>query len=553
MPLPLISVTRWPTNHRYYPQMQQCLFLALLWLCLSACQQSGLDRPNDVLVVAQVAEPVSLDPHVATSLNDFRIIINLYEGLVKFRDRTLEPAPALAHSWEVSADGHLYTFHLKRHVRFHDGTAFDAAAVKFNFERMLNDDHPYHDTGLFPLAFFFAVVKEIRVLDSHTVAFALQQPFAPFLANLAYPTGLIVSPAAIKQYRKGFGRHPVGTGPFRFVEWSPKHRVLLQRNADYHTEPPLLQTVVFRPLTDPMTRVAELMADGVDMVTELSPTQVALLRNDPEFTVHEQAGPHLWFLILNTRAGPVRDRRLRRAVNYAIDRDALVRRVLQDTAVVAAGPVPAAFAWAYDKTLQPYPYDPEQARSLLAQAGYPDGFSVTFLVPQGGSGMLAPVQIAAAIQGDLARVGIRARIETYEWNSYLAKVNAGLAGQGDMAEMAWMTNDPDTLPYLALRSEAAPDQGGFNSGYYANATVDRLVERARTTADQGERAAFYRELQRLVQREVPWVVIASWKQHVVVNNRVRGFRLQPSFFLDLADTYQIPLDGSSVVLMQENR
>jgi len=526
--------------------MQQYLTLILLGLLLAACQPSNVDRPADVLIVAQVAEPRSLDPHVATSLNDFRIIINLYEGLVTFRDGTLEPAPALARSWEISADGRVYTFHLERDVRFHDGTAFDAEAVKFNFERMLHDEHPYHDTGPFPLAFFFSVVEEVRVLDRHTVVFELREPFAPLLANLAYPTGLIVSPAAVRQHGGNFGRHPVGTGPFRFVEWSPKRRILLQRNAEYHAASPPLQTVVFRPLTDPMTRVAELMAGGVDMVTELSPTQVALLRDDPDFSVHEQAGPHLWFLILNTREGPFRDRRLRLAVNHAIDKRALVQRVLQDTAVVATGPVPAAFAWAYDDSLQAYPHDPERARALLEQAGYPAGLSLTFLVPQGGSGMLAPVQMATAIQGDLAKVGIQARIESYEWNSYLAKVNAGLAGQGDMAQMAWMTNDPDTLPYLALRGAAVPEQGGFNSGYYANPKVDRLIEQARTTVDRDERAALYRELQRIIQRDVPWVVIASWKQHVVVDDRVRGFRLQPSFFLDLANTYQVRPDAAAV-------
>ena len=161
---------------------------------------------------------------------------------------------------------------------------------------------------------------------------------------------------------------------------------------------------------------------------------------------------------------------------------------------------------------------------------------MSFLVPRGGSGMLAPVQMASAIQGDLAQVGIRARIETYEWNAFLARVNEGLAGKADMAEMAWMTNDPDTLPYLALRSGAMPESGGFNSGYYSNPDADRLIEQARRSTDRTERARLYRELARLVQADAPWLFVASWRQNAVTRERVRGFALEPSFFLDLART-----------------
>ena len=152
--------------------------------------------------------------------------------------------------------------------------------------------------------------------------------------------------------------------------------------------------------------------------------------------------------------------------------------------------------------------------------------------------MLAPVQMATAIQGDLVRVGMDVEIETYEWNSYLAKVNRGLEGQADMAEMAWMTNDPDTLPYLALRSEALPEQGGFNSGYKENARVDTLIEQARTSTERKQRADLYRQLQRLVHEEAPWVFVASWRQNAVTSRRLRGFTLQHSFFLLLYDSYK---------------
>jgi peptide/nickel transport system substrate-binding protein len=499
----------------------------------------GDPRPDDVIVIGQGAEPKSLDPQVATSLNDFRILVNIYEGLVRFRDGTLEPEPALARAWRISEDGRRYTFVLRQGVRFHDGTIFDADAVKFNFERMLDEDHPFHGTGPFPLSFFFDKVEGIQVIDRQTVVFELAEPFAPLLANLAYPTGLIVSPAAVRRHGAAYGRAPSGTGPFRFLAWEPRRQVRLERNPHYWGAPARPRLLVFRPITDAMTRVAELMAGGLDIVTELSPDNLGLLREDPRFRVQEQTGPHLWFLILNTRAAPFRDRRVRQALNYAIDKPALVEHVLQGTATVASGPVPKAFAWAYNEGVQPYPYDPDRARSLLKQAGYGDGVKVRLLVPTSGSGMLAPVQMATAIQGDLAEVGVELVIETYEWNTFLAKVNRGLGEGGDMAEMAWMTNDPDTLPYLALRSAATPELGGFNSGYYHNSRVDILIEQARKATDRGERARLYRRLQRIVHEDAPWVFVASWRQSAVSARPLEGFSLQPSFFLLLRDAHKV--------------
>jgi peptide/nickel transport system substrate-binding protein len=515
-----------------------CALLLGALIVAAACTPAEDRRPQDVLVIGQTAEPKSLDPHVATSLNDFRILVNLYEGLVRFRPGTLEPEPALAKSWEISEDGRHYRFRLREGVRFHDGTRLDAESVAFSFRRMLDEDHPFHHTGPFPLAFFFDKIEEVEVVDPRTLDFRLSEPFAPLLANLAYPTGLLVSPTAVRRHGRDYGRHPSGTGPFRFAGWDPRRRVVLERNPDYWGRPPRPAVLVFRPLTDPMTRVAELMAGGIDLVTELSPDNVALLRGHEGFHVHEQTGPHLWFLILNTREGPFRDRRVRQAVNFAVDKEALVDHVLQGTATVAAGPVPAAFGWAHDPGLRPYPHDPARARSLLGEAGYGGGLALKLLAPTSGSGMLAPVPMAAAIQGDLAEVGVRLRIETYEWNTFLAKVNRGLSGQADMAEMAWMTNDPDTLPYLALRRGAFPDRGGFNSGYYENPRVDALIERARATTDRGERARLYRALQRLVHEDAPWLFVASWRQNAVTRRDLDGFALQPSFFLLLRDAHK---------------
>lgn len=513
-----------------------------LIVSFSACQRVQ-PIPNNILVVGQLAEPKSLDPQAATALNDFRIAANIYDGLVRFRSGTLEIEPSLAESWSIEEGGLTYRFHLRSGVRFHDGTPFDAEAVRFHFERLLDEHHPFHDTGPFPLAFFFSCIERIETPDAHTVIFHLDEPFAPLLSNLASPSGLLVSPAAVKKYGQAFGRNPVGTGPFVFDGWDSNRLVRLRRNPDYWNGPPKLNTVIFRPLTDENARLTELLAGGCDLVVEVPPDIVTFFRQDPRFRVLEAVGPHLWFLILNTKEGPFRDPRMRRAVNLAINRTAMARDLLQDTAAVPTGAIPDAFSWARDPDLEPYSYDPEHAKELIREAGY-EGATITLYATEGGSGMLAPKEMAAAIQADLARVGLDVRIETFEWNTFLDRVNSGLAGKADMAEMAWMVNDPDTLPFLALRTGAWPDKGGFNSGYYSNPEVDSLLEQARRSPDRAARGDLYRRIQRIVHHDAPWVFVASWKQNAVTSDRVHGLQLQPSFLLLLKDAWKTgPVPG----------
>lgn len=512
-------------------KLYSSVFLSLTLLFAAFGLQA--QTPSNVLVVGQIAEPKSMDPATVTAVNDFRILMNVYDGLVRYKDGTLEVEPSLAESWTISDGGKTYTFKLRSGVKFHDGSDFNAAAVKFNFDRMLDENHPHHDTGPFPLSFFFSAIEDVAAVDSSTVRFKLNAPYAPFLSNLAYPTGLIVSPDGVKKHGKDFGRSPAGTGPFKFAEWKSNSKVVVTRNDAYWGGAPALEAIVFRPITDGNTRVAEMLSGGIDLMVEIPPDSVSQFAGNG-YALHEQAGPHVWFLILNAKEGPFADKRVRQAVNYAIDKKSLVENVLQGTAAVAAGPTPPAFAWAYNDSLQPYPHDPDKARSLIKDAGH-DGAELTFYVTEGGSGMLDPVPMGAAIQADLAKVGLKVKIETYEWNTFLGKVNPGLEGKADMAEMAWMTNDPDTLPYLALRTGAWPDKQGFNSGYYSNPEVDKLLEAARESTNQAERARLYKEMQVIVQDDAPWAFIANWKQNAATSDRVSNFKLQPSFFLLLKD------------------
>lgn len=502
---------------------------AMVWV-----RPTETEPPPQTLVVSLATEPRSLDPHTTTASSDTKVSANLYQGLMEFAPGTLEPRPALAQSYEISEDGLSYVFELKPGVRFHDGTPLTAAVVQWNFSRMLDPQHPYHDTGPFPLAFFFEHVTQVEALDKRRVRFRLKQPYAPFLANLAYPAGYLVSPTAVERWGADYERHPAGTGPFQFEAWLPGHRISLLRYPHYHAAPARSRRVVFLFHADSMTRIAQLRSGSVDLITEVPADHVAWFERTPQYRVLEAAGPHLWFVILNTRTPPFDDARVRRAVNYAVNKRAIVRDVLQGTAHVAAGPVAAAFGAAAGD-VKPYPYDPARARALLAEAR-PSTRKLLMLAPQTGAGMLAPMEMATAIQADLAAVGFEVEIRSFEWNTYLQQVNSGLR-DAHLAEMAWMTNDPDTLPYLALRSTAAPPEG-FNSGWYRNPKVDAMLEVARTQTNPRRREELYAELQRLVHDDAPWLFVASASQTLIGHARLQNLQLQPSFLLDLSGAHK---------------
>lgn len=493
----------------------------------SSASSSAEERP---LVVAQVAEPASLDPHAVTAVNDFRINVNIYDGLVRYDADSLNVEPALATDWTISDDGLVYNFTLREGVTFHDGSEFNAEAVVFNFERMLNEDHPFHNTGPFPLAGqFYGNLETVEAVGDYEVEMTLSSPFAPFMSNLAYPAGLIISPAAVEAHGVDVGRNPSGTGAFSFVEWRSNESVTLESNANYWDGAPTISGVVFRPIIEASTRVNELRAGGVDMIVEVTPDEVAGLRADSNFTVHQQAGPHVWFLILNALEAPFDDVRVRQAANHAINRVSLVDDVLQGSATVANSPTPPAFGSAHNSDIAGYAYDPERAKELLAEAGYPNGVDVTFYVTEGGSGMLDPVPMGEAIQADLRAVGINAEIQTFEFNSFLGEVNPGMEGKANIAQMAWMTDEPSTLPFLTLRTGAWPEEGGFNSGYYSNPAVDELLEAAQVETDPAKRDQLYRDMQEIVVEDAPWVFVANAKQSVASVSAVSGFQLHPSF------------------------
>ncbi|MCS7240683.1 MAG: ABC transporter substrate-binding protein, partial [Candidatus Bipolaricaulota bacterium] len=445
----------------------------LLLVCLVFPLLASVALGKQVLRIALEAEPTSLDPHQITDYNSIRAAMPMFETLPQFAPGTTEIVPGLAQSWEVSEDGLVYTFYLRKGVNFHDGTPLTAEAVKFNVDRQIDPNHPYHSTGVFAYAeFTFGMVDSVTVLDDFVVQFKLKHPFAPFLRNMAMASAAIISPEAIKRYQADIAINPVGTGPFKFKEWTPGVRIVLERNDNYWGERALLDELVFRPIVNPQSRLAALEAGEVDFIVNPPPEDVARLRENPNLQVVTELGQHTWWIALNCQRPPFNNVLVRQAVHHAIDKNAIVEGILRNTGIVATNPLPPN-VWSYTEEVKVYEYNPTLAKQLLAQAGYPNGFTVDFWVPESGSGMQQPIEMATAIQAYLAQVGITARIQTWEWGTYLDKVfQPDYTEVAEMHEMSWIMDngDPDNFLYILFSSSQWPP-AGFNESFYKNERV----------------------------------------------------------------------------------
>src|SRR2546425_1127073 len=233
----------------------------------------------------------------------------------------------------------------------------------------------------------------------------LKEPRASFLAILTAGAASIVSPTAVKKLGVDYALQPVGTGPFRYVAWDRGQRVVLERNAQYWKSPVKVERVIYRPIVEDQARLTELLTGALDLIVGTPPDFVAQLENNPKVTLLKQVGAHVWYLGINNQKKPFDDKRVRQALNYAVNKEAIVRDVLKGTGSMSAGPVLPG-TWGADAGLKPYPYDPERARKLLADAGYPGGFTTSMWVPESGSGMQAPVAMATVMQSNLKAVGV---------------------------------------------------------------------------------------------------------------------------------------------------
>jgi peptide/nickel transport system substrate-binding protein len=502
--------------------------LALL-VVLTAGAPTVPAQSASTLVVGLVAEPVGLDPAQVTDLNSTRIGRRVVETLVAYAEESTEIVPQLAESWTISKDGLAYTFKLRRNIAFHDGTPFNAQAVKFSIERQINPEHPANKLGKYPFAaYFFGNVKAVEAMDDSTVRFVLKEPRASFLAILVAPAASVVSPTAAMKSGQDYTVSPVGTGPFKFGTWDRGQRVVLEKNPSYWRYPVKVDRVIYRPIAEDQARLTELLTGGIDLIVGTPPDFVAQLENHPKVTLQKQVGAHVWYLGFNNTKKPFDDKRVRQALNYAVNKEAIVRDVLKGTGAVSKGPVLPG-TWGDEGGLKAFPYDPEKARKLLAEAGLPSGFSTTLWVPESGSGMQSPVAMSTIIQSNLKAVGVNVTLQTMEWGTFLAKLRTK---EQDMFALSWMagSEDPDLVMYPLLHSSQWTPVGP-NRAMYKNARFDEVLAQARLVTDQAKRAELYREAQRLLHDDPPWIFIDHEVQTAAFSKRVQGFKLHPSFDL----------------------
>lgn len=492
---------------------------------------------EDVLVVAKPDDPVGLDPADVTDLESAQVCVNIYDTLVRFKPGSLDIEGGLAVEWSHSEDGKTWTFKLRPSVKFHDGTPCDAEAVVANFERQLKADHPLRFDGnkfIYAAAIFGSPSKliEVRAKDPGTVEFVLSEPMAPFLQNLALPFFGIVSPKALAEHKLDFARHPVGTGPFRFKEWKPRERLILEANPDYWGGAPSLKQVTFRPVEETTSRQLQVQKGAAHLVTDLAPANVEALKKSDSVTVESVTGLSLGFVALNVEKKPFDDVRVRQAVSLAIDEAALVKGLYRGQAVVADQALPPQ-VWGRLEA-ESSTYDPEKARSLLAEAGFPDGFDTELrYMSAPRSYFPEPKSTAEALGSMLRQVGIRCELSAVEWGVYLEEVGKGAH---QMALAGWIGDhgDPDNYLHILFSSENLDrENGGTNLFMFSDPKVDALLKDAQTTMDREQRRRLYVEAGTLVRQARPWVPLVFAEQTVAHHPKLSGFQLHPTGLLDL--------------------
>ncbi len=485
-------------------------------------------RMGGVLVFARSGDSVGLDPARETDGESFYASHQIFDTLVEFKQGTTEVIPALATKWSVSSDGLTYTFQLRRGVKFHDGTDFNADAVVFSYMRQLDENNEYYQYGPWKYWGYMdmsAIVDTISAVDDYTVKFTLKKIEAPFISNLAMDFAAIVSPAAYRADPEGFATNPVGTGPFKFVSWTKDSDIVLEKNEDYW-QPVFLDRVILKVIPDATARWLALQKGEVDLIDFPASDDLPAMEQDPKVNLIQQAGLNVGYLALNTQKKPYDDKRVRQAMNYAINRDEIIKGVYGEAGQPAKNPIPPTM-WSYNDTIKPYEYDVAKAKALLAEAGYPDGFKTEiWAMPVARPYNPDARKIAEIMQAQLAKINVEVEIISYEWGTYLDKTDTG---EHQAAMLGWTgdNGDPDNFLFVLLSIPAAEVPAG-NIAFWKNEEFNDLIVEAKETADQKTRTRLYMEAQEIFHEEAPWVTIAHSVVTVPANVAVKDFVIYPT-------------------------
>lgn len=473
----------------------------------------------------------TLDAHNTTFITACAIHNNIYNGLLKitYDGKTVQFKPELAREWEIQGD-RIHVFRLHRGVTFHNGDPLTAAEVKWNLERVKDKSQaPIH-------AWKLELLESIETPDSLTVKLAFAKPY-PFLrvalTGSTGRAGTILSSRAVRERGKAYGRHPVGTGPFRFVEWKESDYILLERNPAYWETDgagnrlPYLDRVLFKFILEPSTMVAALQTGEIDLANQVQPQFIAPLKADPRLVVDTVVGGNWRCLHFNLTREPFSDVNLRKAVAFAIDREEILQKVDFGQGIVAHGPISPPMSGFYDPAFETGKngqyYDLEQARAYVRRSRYPNGAEAVLLSNNAGYG---PRQ-AEVIQAQLARIGIKVKIELRDSPTFRRQWLQ--ERQWDLVQVQWDADlDPDETLYPELHSKET-----WNAGRWSNPEFDRLVEAARAEADEKKRKRYYEEAVRVIVEDVPVAIIAHLNENKVYGKHVRGFQTIPANLLNM--------------------
>ena len=500
--------------------------------------------PGGTLVVAMDAEADILDPTSAGGWITWRVNRNMFDTLV-MEDLTQEDVAVppriggLAEEWEVSDDGLEWTFHLREGVKFHDGTDLDAEVVKWNVERMWDEDAPHYSAKAASCtASTWQNLESIEVVDDLTVKLHFDAPFGEFIGTMLLGgcgNTAIMSPASWEEWGDEVGEHPAGTGPFKFVERVRGEKIVMEKWDGYWGAElggpyaaPYVDRLIFVPMPDAAARIAALEAGEVDMVWS-PPPDIVKDMVDKGFTLSQGPTPHVWYWNLNLEEPCYDDVKVRQAVNYAIDRAGMARDLLQGT-VLPAYSIVAPGGPVYDPDFTMYEYDLEKAKQLMAESSCADGFTSKWLVPTGGSGNIIPVPMAEWIQRDLRAIGVDIELETYEWQTYLGFWWKGIQPGEAAYMMSWGAVTPYFMDIAAHSKWFAPD--GSNIGWYKNPDVDALLDQALVEVDDEARYELYRQANEIIAQDAAFVPVVHDSAPYLLSPRVHGFVHAPQEWMD---------------------
>ncbi len=475
---------------------------------------SGTPKQGGTLKVGLTSDVGNLDPLLSSFLVDRQVFYNMYDSLVAI-DVDLKITAALAEKWEIAPDGKTYTFTLRRDVKFHDGTDFNAEAVKFNIERYLNDKTSRRASEI-------NSIQSVEAVDAATVKFVLKAPFAPLLANLVDRAGMMVSAKAVQAGGADFTRKPLGagTGAFKFVEWVKDDHITLERNAGYWQKGaqgqalPFLDKITFRGITDETVRLTNLKTGDLEADFNIPAKDYAATKSGSELVLQETPAISFNSLYFNTEAEPFNKKELRQALNYLIDRDQIIKTVFFSAQRVAYGPIPPS-SWAYDAEFKPFAVDLNKAKALLTAGGKPDGFSFEMKV---GAGSPTTLTLTQLIKDQLAKANITMNITQLEAAKIATDTQQGNF-QGSF--YGWSGRiDPDGNIYNQMRGK-----GSLNESRYANPQVDDLLDKARVSNDQAERKTLYQQAQKQIVDDAPFVFYSFGLALLVTRPNVRGTKV----------------------------